>query len=495
MVLSPVRKHLGLFFDAVRTAIADVQSALIITRREIQDTLRDWRIVLPIVVLVAGFPILANFVAVRGIDFVTQYGAELVVERLYPFLMLTVGFFPSTFSLVIALETFVGEKERRSLEPLLATPLTDLQLYIGKLLASIIPPVAASYLGMGVYVLMLGFTLDWWVPLNLLILALALATIQAVVMVAGAVIVSSQSTSVRAANLVASFIILPMALLLQAQAGLLLFARYNVLWMMVVGLALVATILVRLGVRIFNREHLLGRDLDQLDLRRGWRAFRRAVWPQQGLWHLYRQEVPALIKAIRPELLITVFVIFAGGLVMGGWASQNFQLPASAFNLDALTETDDIGELVAQTGLLRTFSGWAVFLNNVRSLVAAAMLGLFSLGIMALILLMLPMAIIAYIGMQIGQVGINPWIFVIATVLPHGILELPAAILATAQAMRIGDILLKPPREGGGVLGVICEIGHFIKLFVLVVVPLLFAAAWIEVHITPEVLAWFLQGQ
>ena len=45
-----------------------------------------------------------------------------------------------SISLVIALETFVGEKERRSLEPLFSTPLTNTELYVGKTLAAMIPP-------------------------------------------------------------------------------------------------------------------------------------------------------------------------------------------------------------------------------------------------------------------------------------------------------------------------------------------------------------------
>ena len=75
----------------------------------------------------------------------------VVGERLMPFLMMIVGFFPISFSLVIALETFVGEKERHSLEPLLATPLTNAELYWGKTLAAMIPPLVASYVGLGVY--------------------------------------------------------------------------------------------------------------------------------------------------------------------------------------------------------------------------------------------------------------------------------------------------------------------------------------------------------
>ena len=54
-----------------------------------------------------------------------------------------VGFFPITVSLVIALESFVGEKERRSIEPLLSSPLEDWQLYLGKLLASLVLPMAS----------------------------------------------------------------------------------------------------------------------------------------------------------------------------------------------------------------------------------------------------------------------------------------------------------------------------------------------------------------
>ena len=115
--------------------------------REIRDTLRDWRIVVPIVILTVFFPILMSFVADLALSWVARYGDPVIGERLIPFLLLVVGFFPISFSLVIALETFVGEKERRSLEPLLATPLTDAQLYLGKTLAAMIPPLLAAYLG------------------------------------------------------------------------------------------------------------------------------------------------------------------------------------------------------------------------------------------------------------------------------------------------------------------------------------------------------------
>ena len=225
--------------------------AWVVFSREVRDTLRDWRIVVPIVTLVIGFPFLANFAANRGLAFVNQYGASLIIERLLPFLMLVVGFFPSSFSLVIALETFAGEKERRSLESLLATPLTDLQLYVGKLLAATIPPVLASYLGMATYLLLMGLTLDWWPPLSLLLVSMTLSTVQSLVMVSGAVIVSSQSTSVRAANLLASFIIIDG--LCCRRGRLLLFADYTALWLIALCLVVVNVLLIG-WAPVFNRE-------------------------------------------------------------------------------------------------------------------------------------------------------------------------------------------------------------------------------------------------
>ena len=55
-------------------------------------------------------------------------------------------------------------------------------------------------------------------------------------MVAGAVVVSSQATSIRAANLLASFIIIPMALLIQGESVIMFWGDYHTLWWVVLGL-------------------------------------------------------------------------------------------------------------------------------------------------------------------------------------------------------------------------------------------------------------------
>src|SRR4030043_59381 len=145
----------------ILSMLNDIRNALIITRREIRDQLRDWRIILPITILTLIFPFLANFTTQQILGFAGKYGASLIAERFIPFLLMIVGFFPISISLVIALESFAGETERRSMEPLLSSPLTDGQLYLGKLLACVVTPLIASYLGMTVYLIGIIRTTSW----------------------------------------------------------------------------------------------------------------------------------------------------------------------------------------------------------------------------------------------------------------------------------------------------------------------------------------------
>ena len=92
-------------------------------------------------------------------------------------------------------------------------------------------------------------------------------------MVAGAVVVSSQTTSGRAANLLASCII-PMALLIPGEVIIMFWANYRVLWWIALLLFIVAVVLVPAGIHTFNREELLGREIDELNIASIWRSFK-----------------------------------------------------------------------------------------------------------------------------------------------------------------------------------------------------------------------------
>ena len=74
--------------------------AWLIAKRELVDQMRDWRILLPMILLTIFFPILMNVAAKTAVTYINQYGAKIVSDRILPFLILVVGYFPVTVSLV-----------------------------------------------------------------------------------------------------------------------------------------------------------------------------------------------------------------------------------------------------------------------------------------------------------------------------------------------------------------------------------------------------------
>lgn len=479
----------------------------IITHRELRDTVRDWRIVSPIVVLTLLFPWLMNWTAQMAIEFVEKREAAIIGERLIPFLLMIVGFFPISFSLIIALETFVGEKERHSIEPLLSMPITDLELYLGKMIAATALPLLGSLLGIGVYLIGLALSIGWVPTPTLLAQILLLNVVSALVMVSGAVVVSSQTTSVRAANLLASFIIVPMAILIQGESVVMFWGNYKALWIIVVGLIVVMLILVRMGVKTFNREEILGREIDELNLKRTWRLFRHFFvqppegrgatrsWPQamaplrflRWLGRVYRHDLPCLLRRNWiPVAIVVLFVFVAAGI---GWAYvSRYPLPQGMLRLETLSQQDF--DSWPDVGFLPSLTTRGIFGHNVQVLLLAGPAAVISLGVLAILMLMVPIVLVGFFAGQVAWLGYSPLTFLAAFILPHGLFEMPAAIIATAFALRMGASLTAP-REGLTVgEGLVAAIADFVKVFLFLVLPLLFIAAFIEANLTPQIVLW-----
>jgi uncharacterized membrane protein SpoIIM required for sporulation len=458
--------------------------AMVVTRREIRDQFRDWRIFFPIIGLTLFFPFLMNFTAGRMLAFVEQYGAVIVAERLIPFFLLIVGFFPITVSLVIALESFVGEKERGSIEPLLNSPLKDWQLYLGKLLAVTVPPLLYSYIGMAVYLFGLlrqGIALP---EPHLLILIFTMTTVQAVMMVSGAVVVSTQATSIRSANLLASFIVIPTALLIQGQSVIMFWGDYITLWWAVFGLFVLAVLLVRVGLAHFQREELLGRELDILNIRWIWQVYRSSFTGgarSLPAWYgvLLRETIPGMKGAVFVVVLIAI-----AGLVIGIHYVNIFPLPLEySTGQDIFDRTQSIVQFIPSLGL--TPVGLIIW-QNVRVMLVALVAGVFTLGVLGVMPLLATVAVVGYLAATLVNQGFSPLMFA-GLILPHGILEIPAAILATAAVLQVGAILATP--TPGKTLGEawLTALANWSKIMVGIVLPLLVLAALIEVWVTPQV--------
>jgi uncharacterized membrane protein SpoIIM required for sporulation len=479
-----------------------LQNALIVTRREVLDSMRDWRILVPILILTFGFPFVAQTAANSFVNFTTEQGARIIGERTIPFLLMIIGFFPISISLVIALETFVGEKERRSLEPLLSTPLTDTELYIGKTLAAMIPPLVSSYGGMAVYLVTLLFGEIAWRPPAMLILQIVLlTTVQALVMVTGAVVISSQTTSTRAANLLASFIIIPMSFIIQGESIIMFFAwdwdsptGISSLWWICLGMVAAVALLLRLGNSIFNREELLGRMIDQVNLR----GMAVGVWrniiaiddkgtPARNLWEWYTKGVPNSLYNARYALAITPFIFIAAFLVGMNVGSQ------PQWQID-LPDQPDLGRAARLIGTdTGTVSPTFVFTNNLRIIVAVMILSFFSFGVAALLITPAVFAVFGWIASQfiLNNYDLN---LLWAAILPHGTVEIPMAIIAAAMSLRLGAIITRPPQ--GKTVGEAWSLalGDTLKVFFGVVLPLMLIGALIEAYITPGIVRGVLES-
>ncbi|MBK5106796.1 MAG: stage II sporulation protein M [Anaerolineales bacterium] len=470
----------------------NLRPALVVTRREVRDHFRDWRILGPILLLILLLPIFMNYASGRFLTFADRYGAHIEAGQVYPFLLMVVGFFPITVALVLALESFVGEKERRSLEPLLSSPLTDFQIYFGKLLAALIPALLASYLGMVLYLFWI-YLQGIWFPDGVLILQIfALATTNCFLMVSGAVVVSSQTTSMRAANLLAVFIIIPMAILLQAESAVIVWSNNAVLFWTLVGEIAVAVLLVRIGVAHFNREELIGREFDSFDLRSGFNSFRNDFLGEASSpWDWYRHELSKTFANMRlPALLVTVVLI--AGAVLGASLADQFIIPPELIN-DATLQNGGI-EGLQEFRFYDNSSIPMVLLNNLRTIILATFAGLLSFGVLALIIMVFPVASIGFFAATTASAGLSPILFLLAFVLPHGILEIPALIIAGAAILRLGATIASPsPGKtiGEAWLGAAAD---WAKVMVGLVLPLLLGAAALEVLLTPKIVNWLFGG-
>lgn len=463
---------------------ANWQPVFIIARREVRDQFRDWRIVFPIFALTVFFPFLMNFTAARILGFVEQYGASIVGERLVPFLMMIVGFFPITVSLVIALESFVGEKERGSIEPLLNTPLKDWQLYVGKLLSSVVPPLVGSFLGMSIYSLGLAFNQVPLPEFSLMAQIIVLTIVQAVVMVSGGVVVSSQATSVKAANLLSSFIVIPMALLIQGESIVMFWGNYSTLWWAVFGLAVLAILLIRVGLAHFHREELLGREIDVLNFRWGWRTFMNAFRGSVhsiGAW--YRIEVWNSLKRLRGSLILALILV-AVGIWVGVRQIDNFGI---TINPNDMAEIDDrVRDLMNIWPLGSVAPVFLIFWQNLRVMLLSLVLGLFSFGVLGIFPLFASVTVAGYLMGLLQANGMSTLQY-LGFILPHGIIEIPAAIIAAAAVIYIGIILATPNSEQTVGEVFIGALANWCKLMVGVVIPMLVIAAIIEAWVTPAI--------
>lgn len=499
--------------------------AWLVTRRELLDQMRDWRILIPMIVLTAFFPYLMTIAAQFTIDYVNQFGGTLIAERLLPFLILVVGFFPVTVSLVVALEAFVGEKERGTIEPLLTSPLADWHLYVGKLMAGTIVPLAVSYIGIALYMFGLWRQGIKWPEVGFTVQTLALTAVQTVLMVSAAIVISTQSTTVRSANLLASFIVIPVGLLIQGESALMFWGTNDILWLAVFGVAIMSALIVRLGLVHFKRENLLGREIDMLNLHwagqtfwkeltgsetppalarylAGYQKRLRNVAPPEtqllslgdalrldirGLAAWYGVEIPKSLRKMSTAIWITLAMGIVG--ILAAYVYVDSQVAAGSVNVQMIQDA----KVSLRDALIEgDISPGYLFWHNFQAELAITALGLFSFGVLGIVVYIGNFSLIGGLLAASKVVGVSPILVFVTGILPHGIFELTSIILASSAILYTGVELVTP--KDGRTIGeaFIISIANLLKILFGVCVPLLIIAAFVESWITPQIFVHYL---
>lgn len=171
---------------------------------------------------------------------------------------------PVAGSMSVAAYSVIGEKQARTLEPLLATPITTFELLAAKVLGSLIPALGLTIASFGLYLAGAvvfaepGAFRILLAPRSLAIV-FVLGPLAALAALQMAVCVSSRVNDARSAQQIGALIILPIAGLLVAQVSGAIVLSGPVIVLIAAGLAALNVALMILGIAIFDRESILTR--------------------------------------------------------------------------------------------------------------------------------------------------------------------------------------------------------------------------------------------
>lgn len=163
----------------------------------------------------------------------------------------------------LASYSILGEKIEQTLEPLLATPITDGDLLFGKTIASFLPVVCMIYVSSIIFMVLCdaitfnelgGLYFPNWIMAFILIIAVPLVSILSIQL---NVIISSKVNDIRTANQLGILLFIPfIALYILLETNMVTLNVYNLFWISLV-LLIVDVLLFYVNQAIFNRDKIL----------------------------------------------------------------------------------------------------------------------------------------------------------------------------------------------------------------------------------------------
>ena len=267
-----------------------VQKVALVFSKDWLELRRNWQVLFPLLVIPLVFSILLPLMVIGSTVSVpanaSSYGLQTLLKTLPIHVkdeiadmtarqaiiyIVSVYLFAPIFlvipimaSTIIASDSFAGEKERRTVEALLATPLSDGEMLLGKMLVSLAPAVTVTVAAFLVYSAVIDhFTLQlfgggllfpndtWLMLIFMLAPALAFADI------ALTVLISARAKGVREAQQISALLLLPLIGIVVGQvSGAMLLDPWLVI-LMATALMAIDVVLFLASIKTFGRAHML----------------------------------------------------------------------------------------------------------------------------------------------------------------------------------------------------------------------------------------------
>ena len=188
--------------------------------------------------------------------------SQAVIGRQFGLMLLLL---PVLLPGIIAAYSIVGEKNNRTLEPLLATPVPTWQLLLAKCLAAIIPSVVLTWVAATIFTIGIGFsaisprTLSAVISPAWLVLVVLGGPLLGAISIALSVAVSSRVSDPRTAQQLTGVLVVPLLLLVFGQLFGVVVLNLALVLICCLVLAILAVGALWIAVQIFQRETILTR--------------------------------------------------------------------------------------------------------------------------------------------------------------------------------------------------------------------------------------------
>jgi len=266
---------------------------MLVFRKDWCEIKRNWQIFFPIVVVpflisvllptliivtpslssISGPPMENSTAMMRNLP--SQVRDELVGMNAWQALVYVMSLYffapffliiPLMASSVIASDSFAGEKERKTIEAILATPISDSELLLGKMLVSFIPSMIVTAASFAIYTTVIDvFSFEIFDGRLLLpnpvwlMLIFGVAPTIALAGIGLTVMISARVKGVREAQQISSILLLPILMLVLGQISGAIFLGPTVVAILIAAFVVVDLIVFYIGLRSFKREEILPR--------------------------------------------------------------------------------------------------------------------------------------------------------------------------------------------------------------------------------------------